>query len=322
MGGPGQWRPPVTATSMDPRRLASPRPLARRPAWLARASVGPWLLLLPALLFLGGFFVLPALNMIAYSLLTQSEQGVAIGPITLANYARFFGVDLYLKVLRTTLEVSLATTLVGAFLAYPVALVMVRGNALVMRLITALVLAPLLINVVIRTYGWKVILANGDNGLLNWLLGSLGLIDGPLHLLYTETAIVIGSLHVYFPLMVLPLATALAKIDPKVEDAARTLGASDWRVFCRITLPLSLPGLAVGTTLMFSLTACSFVTPAILGGNFAKMLGTLVEEQILAVYDWPFGATIATVLVALVLGINLVYAWLIERRFKARAAAS
>ena len=99
-------------------------------------------------------------------------------------------------------------------------------------------------------------------------------------------------------MMVLPLASALGKIDPDLEDAARTLGAPSWRVFRRVTLPLSVPGLAVGLTLVFSLTAGSFVTPAMLGGTTAKMLGTLVEQQILIVYDWPFGAAIATVLVA------------------------
>ncbi len=103
-------------------------------------------------------------------------------------------------------------------------------------------------------------------------------------------------------MMVLPLASALAKINREVEDAARTLGAPSWRVFWRISLPLSLPGLAVGFTLVFSLTASSYVTPAILGGTAAQMLGNLIEQQIAAVYDWPFGATVALVLVATVLG--------------------
>ena len=102
--------------------------------------------------------------------------------------------------------------------------------------------------------------------------------------------------------------------------AARTLGASSFDVFRRVTLPLSVPGLAVGATLVFSLTASSFVTPALLGGNFAKMLGTLVEEQILTVFDWPFGAAIATLLTARVMIVNLASVWLIERRFPSRAA--
>ena len=176
-----------------------------------------------------------------------------------------------------------------------------------------IVLAPLLINVVVRTYAWRVILANGENGVLNWTLAHVGL--GPVQLLYTEWAVIIGSVHVFLPMMVLPLSAALGKINPAVEEAARTLGASSCAVFRRVTLPLSVPGLAVGATLVFSLTASSFVTPALLGGNFAKMLGTLVEEQILTVFDWPFGAAIATVLTVIVMIVNLASVWLVERRF-------
>jgi putative spermidine/putrescine transport system permease protein len=209
-------------------------------------------------------------------------------------------------VLWTTLRISLTTTLVAAALSYPVALVMARGAAAVRQVITMIVIAPLIVSVVVRTYGWQVILGNGPTSVLNWLLLSTGLIRVPLRLLYTETAVVIGSLHVFYPLMVLPLASALGKIDPRIEDAARTLGASSWRTFRRVTLPLSLPGLAVGSGLVFSLTAGSFVTPVILGGQKAHMLGVLVDQQILVVYDWPFGATVATVLVVIVLAVNVI----------------
>jgi putative spermidine/putrescine transport system permease protein len=292
-----------------------------RPAWLERPGVMAGLLLAPAIIFLGIFFLLPVVNMIGFSFLTQNHQGVAVGPPTLANYVRFFEVDLYARVMRTTIEVAVITTLLASLLGYPIALVMVRGNVVVMRIVTALVLAPLLLNVVIRTYGWKVVLANGSNGLLNQMMMGLGLIEDPMKLLFTPTAIVIGSLHVFLPLMVLPLAAALSKIDPNLEDAARTLGAPGWRTFWRVTIPLSVPGLAAGTTLVFSLTASSFVTPAILGGNLAKMLGTLVQEQILGISEWPFGAAIATVMITIVLAINLAYIALIERRMGRRGGA-
>src|SRR5439155_20000638 len=111
---------------------------------------------------------------------------------------------------------------------------------------------------------------------------------------------------VYFTMMARRLASSLGKIGPSLEDAAKVLGATSWRTFRRITFPMSLPGLAVGCTLVFSLTAGSFVTPAILGGSSAQMLGMLVDQQILVIYDWPFGATVATVLVAIVLGVNIV----------------
>jgi putative spermidine/putrescine transport system permease protein len=283
-------------------------------------TLGAVMLLAPAVLFFVVVFVIPVGLMIRYSFYQQTSTGDLSSSATLANYARLASVDLYRTVVMTTLRVSAWTTVIAMLLAYPLALVMVRGNALVGRALTVIVLAPLLINVVVRTYAWRVILANGENGVLNWTLAHFGL--GPVQLLYTEWAVIIGSVHVFLPMMVLPLSAALGKINPSVEEAARTLGGSSWQVFRRVTLPLSVPGLAVGATLVFSLTASSFVTPALLGGNFAKMLGTLVEEQILTVFDWPFGAAIATLLTVLVMVVNLASVWLVERRFPSRASES
>ena len=281
-------------------------------------TLGAVLLLAPAVLFFLVVFVVPVGLMIRYSFYQQTQTGDLTASATLANYVRLASVDLYRTVVMTTVRVSLWTTAIAMLLAYPLALVMVRGHRMVGRALTVIVLAPLLINVVVRTYAWRVILANGENGVLNWTLAHFGL--GPVQLLYTEWAIIIGSVHVFLPMMVLPLSAALGKINPAVEEAAATLGASSFAIFRRVTLPLSMPGLAVGATLVFSLTASSFVTPALLGGNFAKMLGTLVEEQILVVFDWPFGAAIATLLTVLVMVVNLASIWLVERRFPSRAA--
>lgn len=276
-----------------------------------------FLLLLPAVVFFLVVFVVPVGLMISYSFRGQAPDGTLASGFTLTNYARLATVDLYLKVLFATLRVSLFTTIAAALLAYPLALIIARGPALAGRLLTVLVIAPLLVNVVVRAYGWRVILANSNTGVLNWMTAWLGF--EPLRLLYTEWAIVIGSTQVFLPMMVLPLAAAIGRIDPAVEDAARTLGGSGIAVFRSVTLPLSVPGLGVGCTLVFSLTASSFILPALLGGNFTKMLGTLVQEQILSVFDWPFGAAISTVMVVIVVTINLVYMTVIERRFPTRA---
>ena len=311
--------PPIAAPPAAARPLPLIRPFAAirpaLPAGLAAAGAQ----LLPSLLFLGFFFVLPAVMLFAYSFLTQSAQGTVGLPVTLEHYRHFFGTALYAHVLWTTLAISLWTTAAAALLGYPVALVMVRASALAARAITMIVIAPLIVSIVVRTYGWEIILGNGPTGVLNWLLLTTGFIHQPLRLLYTQAAVVIGSLHVFFPLMVLPLASALGKIDPSLDEAATTLGATQWRRFRRVTLPLSLPGLAVGATLVFSLTAGSFVTPAILGGTSAQMLGMLVDQQILTVYDWPFGATVASVLVAIVLAINIASMRMLDRRRRLRA---
>jgi putative spermidine/putrescine transport system permease protein len=297
------------AIPQGPRRLSGL-------AVAAKNSSSGLILVGPAALFFVVVFLIPVGLMIRYSLYRQLENGDLSHEITFVNYARLLSVDLYRKALFTTLRVSVLTTLISIVLAYPLALVMARGPASVSRLLTIVVIAPMLINVVVRAYAWRVILANSDQGMLNWALSGLGL--GEAHLLYTEWAVIIGSVHVFLSTMVLPLAAALGKIDPAVEEAARTLGASAFAVFRRITLPLSVPGLAVGSSLVFSLTASAFVAPALLGGGSAVMLGPLVQEQILSVFDWPFGATLATALIIVVMAANLLSVGIVERRFRSR----
>jgi putative spermidine/putrescine transport system permease protein len=279
-----------------------------------RLTLPASLLAVPILIFLAIFFFYPAINLLFFSLLTQDAKGIVGRPLTLAHYARFFEIDLYLRVFWNTLRISLVTSAFAIVLGYPVAIVMARSGPIVSRLIALIVIAPLIVSVVVRSYGWQLILANTPAGLLNWVLMSLGITSAPLNILYSETAVVIGSLHVFFPMMVLPLASALGKIDPNLEDCARTLGAPWWKVFARVTLPLSVPGLVAGFTLVFSLTAGSFVTPVILGGTTATMLGNLIEQQIFVVYDWPFGAAIAVVLVFVVFAINTLSMRLLEGR--------
>ena len=279
-----------------------------------RLTLPASLLAVPILIFLAIFFFYPAINLLFFSLLTQDAKGIVGPPLTLTHYARFFEIDLYLRVFWNTLRISLVTSAFAIVLGYPVAIVMARSGPIVSRIIALIVIAPLIVSVVVRSYGWQLILANTPAGLLNWVLMSLGITSAPLAILYSETAVVIGSLHVFFPMMVLPLASALGKIDPNLEDCARTLGAPWWKVFARVTLPLSVPGLVAGFTLVFSLTAGSFVTPVILGGTTATMLGNLIEQQIFVVYDWPFGAAIAVVLVFVVFAINTLSMRLLEGR--------
>jgi len=285
-----------------------------------RLSLPAGLLAVPLLFFLAYFFFYPAIALLFSSIQTQNSQGIIGRPFTLSHYARLINVDLYARVFWNTLRISVITSALATVLAYPVALVMVKSRPLVTRIITLIVIAPLVVSVVVRGYGWQLILANGPKGMLNWILMTLHITGGPVSILYTEVAVIIGSLHVFFPMMVLPLASALGKIDPNLEDAARMLGAPWWKVFLRVTLPLSMPGFVAGFTLVFSLTAGSFVIPAILGGASAIMLGNLIEQQIFVVYDWPFGAAIAVILVGVVFAVNGFSMWLLEGRRLRRAS--
>ena len=272
------------------------------------------LLAAPALLFVAVFFLIPAATLFSFSVMTQAKSGDIGAPFTLQHYAHLAETPLYLKTLAITLRISLWTAGLAILLGYPLALVIVRGRPLIGRITTIILVAPLVVSIVVRTYGWQLVLANGPAGVVNWLLNQLGLGRAALQVMYSETAVVIGSLHVFLPMMVLPLASSLAHIDPALEEAARTLGAPSWKVFARITAPLSVPGLVAGFSIVFSLTAASYVTPAILGGNRAQMLGNLLEQQVVSVYDWPLSSAIAVVMVALTFLIGFGFAALVERR--------
>jgi putative spermidine/putrescine transport system permease protein len=276
----------------------------------------------PAVLFLLVFFIAPAAVLFSYSVMTQPQNGTIGLPLTLGHYAHLAETPLYLHVLLVTLRISLWTAAIAVLLGYPVALVIVRGTPLIGRITTIILVAPLVVSIVVRTYGWQLVLANSKDGVLNWLLHAVGFGPASVQVLYSETAVVIGSVHVFLPMLVLPLASSLARITPSLEEAARTLGAPAWRVFWRVTLPLSVPGLAAGLTIVFSLTAASYVTPAILGGNYAQMLGNLLEQQVVTVYDWPLSSAIAVVMVALTFAVNGASIFVLERRLKRRRRLS
>lgn len=276
-------------------------------------------LVLPAVVVLLLCFIVPISTMLCISFNTQLDTGVMQPAFTLENYVRFFTTDIYRYVLVTTLRIGLVTTVIAVVVAYPLAWVVARGPALAARLILLIVVTPLLVNIVARTFGWRIIL--GGSGPWNMIRDWLGFERGPL-LLYTESAVVIGSLHVFLPLMVLPLANAIGAIPRTLEESAAALGASRMETFLKVIVPLSLPGLGAGAILVFTLTTSSFILPAILGGDFSKMLGTLVEEQLLSVSNWPFGAAIATIMMLLNLVVVATYSLIVDRKLRAWAGGS
>jgi putative spermidine/putrescine transport system permease protein len=193
-------------------------------------------------------------------------------------------------------------------------MVIAYGRPLASRVTMILVVAPLVVSVIVRSYGWQLVLGNSNTGVLNWILAALGAGPAPVKVLYTEWAIVIASVHVFLPLMVLPLSASLGRINPSLNEAARVLGAPAWRAFLRITLPLSMPGLIAGLTIVFSLTAASYVTPEMVGGNRGLMLGVLLEQQINTAFDWPMAAAIAVVMAAIALIATVGVGWFADGR--------
>lgn len=270
-------------------------------------------LLLPALLLLVVFFLVPIVNMIKYSFYTQVLGGTMRPDLTLQNFAQFFGHELYGKILLKTLFNALITTSMALLLAYPVAFAIARGRAWVGRVLIIAVISPLLVGIVIRTYGWTVLLSR--QGLINQLLLGTGMVEAPVRFMGNDLGIIISLLHVFYPFMVIPLAAALQKIDRNLEEAAMVLGANRLHVFLRVIFPLSIPGVLAGSIVVFLLTASSFVTTRLIGQNLTRWFLNLVEEQVLIVFNWPFGAAMATVFIAILVLTITGYHRLLESRF-------
>jgi len=280
---------------------------ASRKVW--RALRNALLLLAPALVVLLVAFIIPMLYMFLLSLQDPNGQ------LSLGNYLRLFRDPYYLGILWRTVKLSLYTVLACLVFGYPVAMFMARSSGRVRGIVTFLIIAPHLISVVIRNFGWVVIL--GEKGWINSLLMNLGVIDRPLKLLYNELGVVIGLTDAYIVYMVLALATSLYAIDTSLYKAAGILGASSVRKFFSITLPLSLPGILAGSTLVFSLSMSAYVTPALMGGTAVKMLPVITYENIMITLNWPLGAALAFLLLGSTYALVTLFTKLVEtRRYK------
>jgi putative spermidine/putrescine transport system permease protein len=232
-------------------------------------------------------------------LLWVSLQGE--GAPGLAQYARFFADGLGARVLLNTLRIGLETMLGCLLLCYPLALMFRAAPGWGRSVITLIVLLPLLTSVVVRTFAWIVIL--GRQGVVNSVLQSLGLIDLPLRLLYTEGGLVVALVQVQMPLMFLPLAGTLVRIAPNLEDASAALGAGAWRTFARVTLPLTLPGALAGCTLTFAAAVTAFITQSLVGGGQMLLMPSYIYQQAITLQNWPFAAAISMVFLAAVLAV-------------------
>ena len=272
------------------------------------------LLLFPPLLFLIMFFVVPMALFLREGFVAVDAHS-AERTLSFANYVHFLGSPDYLKVLWNTLRLGVIVTFLCLLLGYPLAYAMARFGPRWQRWILVAVISPLMVSVVIRTFAWQVILRN--RGPLNDLLIATGIVHSPLRLLFTFTGVVIGLVHVFLPYMVLPLASVIEKMDPKLEEAARSLGANVFRRFFEVVLPLSMPGILAGSMLVFTASVSAYVVPELLGGERIQVVPTMVTQQILILLDWQFGAAMATILIMLTLLVLLLYRWLSRHSFQA-----
>ncbi|SDM66324.1 putative spermidine/putrescine transport system permease protein [Fictibacillus solisalsi] len=273
-----------------------------------------WALLLPILVIFIFFFLLPLFFLFITSFKTFDASSGIANEWTIQNYVKFLSDPFYLGIVWRTVKIALLTTIITIVISYPVAFHISKANGRIKNYLTLLVLSPLLISMVIRCYGWSILLSN--NGVVNNTLMSLGWIDKPLTLLYTELSVVIGMVHVLFPYMVLSIMGSLERIDPSVIRASQNLGAGPVRTFFSIVLPLTLPGIFAGSVMVFSLSVSSFVTPAILGGPQVKVMSYLAYEQAAVLLNWPYGAAIGFLLIFIATITIIMYSKILVRSEK------
>jgi putative spermidine/putrescine transport system permease protein len=257
-----------------------------------------WVLLAPPLALLLAFFVVPLVYLFWVSLHAGSTSELYGATLTVRNYTDALGDSFYLTIIRRTLAVAAMILglclLIGYPVAYFVALLPPRRRMLALLLL----LFPLMVSNVVRAYGWIALLER--RGVVNTALHDLGLIEAPLDLLYTTSAVVVALMTILLPYMVVSIANTLSALDRRYEEAAQALGANPLRTFLHVTLPLSTPGIASGTLLVFLLTLSAYVTITLLGGPRSKLLVSMIYDSVIA-FQWPRAAALAFVLLALAL---------------------
>lgn len=257
-----------------------------------------WVLLGPGLGYLALLLVAPCLLVFIYSFFERGTYGGIDYTLTAHNYGRAFS-RLYLAIFLDSVRIASLATVIALLIGYPAAYCIAQQPRNRQIALLILVMLPFWSNYLIRTYAWMVML--NPEGLINRALIGLGLIDRPLKLLYNEFAIVLGLVYNYVPFVILALYSSISRLGPDLREASFDLGGSAWTTFLRITLPLTVPGIAAGAVFVFVLSIGNFVTPDLLGGGQRPMLGNLIYSQFLSARDWPMGSALGFILVAIML---------------------
>lgn len=257
-----------------------------RPGWKA------WALLAPMVLWLLLFVVVPGLILFVYSFCERDEVGGVIYRFTLENYRRAFQ-PTYLNIFARSVGYAALTTVLCVIIGYPVAYYIGRAAESVRNRLLLLVMVPFWTSFLIRTYAWITILK--QEGLLNGFVQALNLNLEPFNLLYTPTAVIIGLVYAYLPFMILPIYGSAEKLDNSLIEAAHDLGAGPLRAFSAVIVPLTMPGIAAGTLLVFVPAIGMFAITDLMGGAKVPMIGNVIQNQFLQARDWPFGAALGVI---------------------------
>jgi putative spermidine/putrescine transport system permease protein len=259
------------------------------------------LLVLPALLLLLAIYLWPTLGLLRTAFNEVEPTGAMVEAWSLQTARDLFADSFTLRLTLNSLWLSLMATAIALALSYPVALFLFRTQSRFRGLLAVIAIMPMLVSGVVRVFGWLAIL--GDRGLVNSIAQSLGLITTPLRLVFNWTGVTIGLAESIMPYMILALLAGFGRLDRTLEEAARSLGASPWRSFLRVTLPLSLPAVALAAGLGFVLSMSSYITPKLLGGGRVFVLATEIFEQATTNTNWPVSAVLALYTLVLLLGL-------------------
>ena len=251
------------------------------------------LLIIPCVILITVVLVFPLISIIYPSFFD--------GVFTFEHYSSFLSDPFYQKILWRTVKLSLITTLICVVLGVPTAYYISTQRKSIRGILTILIMFPLLTNAIIRGFAWMTIL--GSNGIINSLLKSLSIIDKPLSLLYSEFAIVIGSVYLFLPVMVTTLTSVMDSIDGYIVYATQSLGAKPWQVFMKAIVPLSFSGIIIGSVLVFTGTMSAYTTPSLLGGNKNMMLATLLYQQANQLSNWTQAGMISLIMIILSYGV-------------------
>lgn len=266
------------------------------------ASQRDWALSLPAFTIVSILAVVPAIMLFVSAFSSPDIDG-----FTLANFEKLWESKLAIQAFWRTIRVSVSVTLITIILGYPLAIGFLRSSARLQPILLTLLVFPLMVSVVVRAYGWIVVLS--PSGILNQILIGLGFLSEPIEILHTELAVILGESQLLLPYMVLSLVASLQKADANLEEASMSLGANPVTTFLRIVIPISIPGLLTGTLLVFALALTAFATPLLLGGGRTPLLTTLIYTFAFTTFDWPAAAAVGLVLIVLALTFVALQRW-------------
>lgn len=279
--------------------------LRRLPAW-----VSSLVLLLPALTWYGVFFLAPLTRMVMISFAQRGPYGGVEPGFNLDSYHELAN-PLYINVFVVTLRMAFIGTIACLIVGYPLAYFLATRAGRYKTTLFLLIIVPFWTSFLIRTYAWETIL--DSQGELSYLLQTIGVINQPLQILYSQVAIFIGIVYNYLPLMVFPLYVSLERMDKRLVEASKDLGAGRFATFRQVTLPLTLPGVMTGCLLVFIPLTGEYLIPTILGGSKNIFMGSLIANQFLEVRDWPFGSALGVMVMVLLLALVYIYLMVFRR---------